>query len=231
MKNQIQAVLSAVKNEIKTIRLSFPRNGRPAGFGDLRLTGGYKMKEVFSYFINDKSAEDSPQRHWGMTTLFNGTAFTLIELLVVVLIIGILAAVAVPQYQKAVEKARATEAMIILRSIADANRRYYMANGEYTWSLANLDIEIPGEDVVVSEMDRKETKYFEYGSRMLNTTNTDGSIAIASRLPRASSYLLVSFAAQPTIYCKGYTTSGVEMCKTLGAKTATQVETLYPISM
>ena len=54
--------------------------------------------------------------------------FTLIELLVVVLIIGILAAVAVPQYQKAVEKARTTEAIVIINSIQKAMDLYLLEN-------------------------------------------------------------------------------------------------------
>ena len=55
--------------------------------------------------------------------------FTLVELLVVVLIIGILAAVAVPQYNKAVEKSRVANAKIVLSSVAKAVDEYLLENG------------------------------------------------------------------------------------------------------
>ena len=70
-------------------------------------------------------------------------AFTLIELLVVVLIIGILAAVALPQYEKAVMRSRIVQAMIMARHIAEAEVTYCLANGHITDQMEDLDVEFP----------------------------------------------------------------------------------------
>ena len=67
--------------------------------------------------------------------------FTLIELLVVVLIIGILASVALPQYQAAVAKSRLVQAFTLAKSFKDAEEAYYVANGEYTTDLEALSID------------------------------------------------------------------------------------------
>jgi len=66
--------------------------------------------------------------------------FTLLELLVVVLIIGILAAIALPQYQLAVGKARYSTLKNMTKSLAEAEEIYYMTNNEYTTKLSDLDL-------------------------------------------------------------------------------------------
>ncbi len=66
--------------------------------------------------------------------------FTLIELLVVVIIIAILAAVAMPQYRRSVERAQAMEALVNLRTIFDSAKRYRAATSEFPTQLRGLDI-------------------------------------------------------------------------------------------
>ena len=83
--------------------------------------------------------------------------FTLIELLVVVLIIGILAAVALPQYQKAVVKSRYATLKNLTHSIAQAQEIYYLANGKYATDFEELSIEMPA-----GKLDTSTAKNYKY---------------------------------------------------------------------
>lgn len=103
--------------------------------------------------------------------------FTLIELLVVVLIIGILSAVALPQYQKAVEKSRATEALVNVCSVVQSVQLYKMANGAPTADFEALDV-IPngqktGNGIVL--------KHFTYSIINLRPDTREGFEVVATR--------------------------------------------------
>ena len=89
-------------------------------------------------------------------------AFTLIELLVVVLIIGILAAIALPQYQKAVMKARFTQLKVLSSAIAQAQEVYYMANGVYAVRFDDLDVNTPAFTNQTAG-DLVNNRYFDWG--------------------------------------------------------------------
>ena len=68
-------------------------------------------------------------------------AFTLIELLVVVLIIGILSAIALPQYTKAVEKARVAEVLQNAKALQEAMDIYLLEQGGFPSTSVGLNQE------------------------------------------------------------------------------------------
>ncbi|MGB2578786.1 type II secretion system protein G [Elusimicrobium simillimum] len=91
--------------------------------------------------------------------------FTLIEMLVVVLIIGILSAIALPQYTKAVDRARLSEAVINVKNITDALQLKLLENG---WNVpsamkaqTDLNIDLTGGTWTTNGKEY-ETKYFYY---------------------------------------------------------------------
>ncbi len=97
-------------------------------------------------------------------------AFTLIELLVVVLIIGILAAIALPQYQRAVVKSRFATLKNMVHSIVQAQEVYYMANGSYSKKFDNLDIDVGGS--TPASTDHNDERTFPWGSCSLLSRDT-----------------------------------------------------------
>ena len=94
--------------------------------------------------------------------------FTLLELLVVIVIIGILAAIALPQYNKAVWKTRYVQAKTLARNIANSEEIYFTANGQYTNNFKDLDIDISPD----SYDNNNSTAQFSWGNCSLVSSGT-----------------------------------------------------------
>lgn len=139
--------------------------------------------------------------------------FTLIELLVAVLIIGILAAIALPQYQRVKEKSIMAKAVTVVKTIADAQQRFYMINNRYAncTELDSIDIDLGGSDDCVYLGSHycicRQANNFLY-----MTSNAAGNaIAEAFRTPYPYKYHIYVEARNPTqIVCKYTGTLGYQ---------------------
>jgi type II secretion system protein G len=74
--------------------------------------------------------------------------FTLIELLIVVVVIGILAAIAIPKFQNTKGKANAASLKSDLRNLATAQEAYFYESGSYTTNLTALNVTLTSGVVI-----------------------------------------------------------------------------------
>lgn len=156
--------------------------------------------------------------------------FTLIELLVVVLIIGILSAVALPQYQVAVAKSRMATALPILKNLFEAQQIYFYANGKYSTSFEDLDIELPAGGI----LDKNKRK-ITYPNGMVFDIWTDSvsdSASIRALIDEDATYLL-EFYLDGGHYCyaKANNTFANRVCKSFSGKEGIEQGTYFEYSL
>lgn len=88
------------------------------------------------------------------------SGFTLIELMIVVVIIGILAAIAIPRFQHAAVKAKESEAKLLLKQIYEYQLAYRQENGGYSANTASIGFNAPPNSKFVYAIDASTATTF-----------------------------------------------------------------------
>ena len=161
-----------------------------------------------------------------MKTENNKQGFTLLELLVVVLIIGILASIALPQYQMAVTKAKVASILPLMRRWKDALAEYKLQHGDYDYdgNMSSLDVSWPSDwkdgDEPCDNLDRCYNDYWD-----CSANNHDGSFQ-CGHYPDVGALVIHMFqpddpdceVCRDKIMCFADGEEANKVCKALGGK-------------
>ena len=82
--------------------------------------------------------------------------FTLLEIMVTIIIIGVIAVIAIPRFNYAVEKTKSAEGVHILESLREAQKAYYFEHESYANSLEGQQLEIDPNDFVSKNFNTPE---------------------------------------------------------------------------
>ena len=144
--------------------------------------------------------------------------FTLIELLTVVMILAILTSVALPQYRRAIQRAEAADALINLKTMFDAAKRYYSYHSSWPTTLQGLDVQF------LDASSTGEVGEFQYTLG----TGDYGKYASACRIVNeatTNSYCLYAYYSlngiRDVYTCKATNTRFTALCDSMGSTTAT----------
>ena len=133
----------------------------------------------------------------------NDSAYTLVEIMMVVVILGIIASLAIPNYQIAVENSRSAEGVNILTTILGAEKRWALENGNiYTVNMSDLDF---------------TTGYGGFNAAQLaNPQPAFGSNGVVASITRnnAKYDYTLSISDQGTVTCANG--AGTPICKKMG---------------
>ena len=141
-------------------------------------------------------------------------AFTLIELLVVVLIIGILAAIALPQYEVAVGKSHLATAMPIAAHLIRAQEAYYLANGHYATVWNDIEGDLP-DGVPIDE----NSTYFSWRKMKFAIRSSQITVFLKDLVPGLELVSYYSRSVQTNKrFCVAYTynPAAAKVCKSAG---------------